>query len=379
MAEAVDLSPTPQVAAVARTPATFLPAAVLTTAPVTVSAPEVATAPTPTLLPTPAGSIDAYWREAETAYAARDWQVTLEFVTLVRRIDPAFEREAGDEMLTTLHTQLAAEAIADGKPEQALEQINAVIALRPDSGQLTAMQRALESLVAPNTLDKVMARWTLAAELVAFGQNLLVAEHPCDAAVQFRAASAILPDSDVTRLSAESQAICTRQRAEAEMRQQLADVGGRMLYSTQENGRYRIYRALAAENATSALLVDEARQPAQQVSGNMLAFHTTRSGEAGILLFDVTAGLPPSGRSGRLANAPEDGLDAPASWSPGNDQALYASTAFGDGRSRLLLTITGNPDVRQIRRHRCRRCGRRQDSRPGRARDRAPGAHPGCR
>jgi hypothetical protein len=196
----------------------------------------------------------------------------------------------------------------------------------------------------------VMARWTLAAELLAFGQNLLGAERPCDATRQFQAAGAILPDSDVTRLAAESQALCTRQRTEAAMRAALADLGGRLLYSTQENGRYRIYRAPAAENAVApALLVEDARQPALQPNGPLLAFHTTRSGEAGILLFDVTAGLAPTARSGQLAGAPEDGLDAPASWSGAADQAFFASTAFGDGRSRLLLTVTGDPGVRQDR------------------------------
>ena len=327
------------------TPASGATPAVVTTASVAPTAPVAQ----PTAQPTPSGSIDSYWREAEDAFAERDWQVALEYITLVRRIDPGFSQGVVDQMLATIHTQLAAEAIAAGKPEVALEAINAAIAAQPGSPQLVAIQRALESLVAPNTLDKVMARWTLAAELVAFGQNLLGAERPCDAVRPFQAAGAILPDSDVTRLAAESQAFCSRQRTEADMRKQIADLGGRLLYSTQENNRYRIYRALAAENAASALLADEARQPAQQAPGNMLAFHTTRSGEAGILLFDVTAGLPPSGRSGRLANAPEDGLDAPASWSPGNDQAIYASKAFGDGRSRLLLTITGDPDVRQER------------------------------
>ena len=322
-------------------------AGVMTAATPSAAATEPGAQPTPQ--PTPAGSISSYWREAEDAYAERDWQVALEYITLVRRIDPAFSQGVVDQMLATIHTQLAAAAIAEGKPEAALEAIDAAIAAQPGSPQLAAIQRALESLVAPNTLDKVMARWTLAAELVAFGQNLLDAALPCDAVRHFQAAGAILPDSDVTRLAAESQALCNRQRTEAAMRAQLADLGGRLLYSTQEDDRYRIYRAPAAENAVATLLVDEARQPAQQLRGNLLAFHTTRPGEAGILLFDVTAGLPPSARSGRLATAPEDGLDAPASWSGGNDQAIYASAAFGDGRSRLMLTITGAPEVRQER------------------------------
>lgn len=303
----------------------------------------------PTTAPTPAGSIDSYWREAEDAYGERDWQVALEYITLVRRIDPTFSQGVIDQMLTTIHTQLAAEAIAINDLEVALGSINAAIAAQPDSPQLIAIQRALESLVAPNTLDKVMARWNLAAELVAYGQDLLTAARPCDATRQFQAASALLPDSDVSRLAAESQAQCNRLLTEEQMRKDIVDLGGRLLYSTQENGRYRIYRAPAAENGASSLLVDEARQPGQQAPGDLLAFHTTRPGEAGIALFDVAVGLPPSGRSGRLSNAPEDGLDAPASWSPGNDQAIYASTAFGDRRSRILLTITGNPDVRQDR------------------------------
>jgi serine/threonine protein kinase len=337
--------------ATATSPAPATPEAALTVAPVTTPTAAAATPQdaTPTPQPTPAGSISNYWREAEDAFAERDWEVALEYITLVRRIDPTFSQGVIDQMLGTIHTQLAAASIADGQPDAALAAINAAIVAQPGNPQLVAIQRALESLVAPNTLDKVMARWTLAAELLAFGQNLLGAERPCDATRQFQAAGAILPDSDVTRLAAESQALCTRQRTEAAMRDALADLGGRLLYSTQENGRYRIYRAPAAENAVATLLVEDARQPALQPNGPLLAFHTTRSGEAGILLFDVTAGLAPTARSGQLAGAPEDGLDAPASWSGAADQAFFASTAFGDGRSRLLLTVTGDPGVRQDR------------------------------
>ena len=309
--------------------------------PTSVDSPSPAQTATPTVLPTPAGSIENYWEDARAAYEERDWQVALDFITLVRRIDARYKRETIDPMLFEIHVGLAARAIGQGQMDQALRHLDDALAIRPDAGQLAAIQRALQALVSPNTLNKVMARWTLATELLVYGQSLLTAENPCAAADQVEAASKVLPDSDVAQFYAESQAACAKAQRDATVRKQLAQLSGRLIYSTQEGDRYRIYAATAEPNGGSALLIEDGAQPARQHQGTEVAFHSTREGDAGIALFDLAAGFSPDKRTGMLVTAPEDGRDAPPSWSANDRMVAYASTVAGNHRSNIFVVENG--------------------------------------
>ncbi|MBK8797386.1 MAG: PD40 domain-containing protein [Anaerolineales bacterium] len=91
---------------------------------------------TPFAPPTPAGPIEGYWREAEDAYAAHEWQVALDYYTLVQRIDVNYQLETMAERLFDVQTGLAAEALIDGQNERAVKALDAALALADNSGHI---------------------------------------------------------------------------------------------------------------------------------------------------------------------------------------------------------------------------------------------------
>jgi Tol biopolymer transport system component len=346
---------TPVVTAIDTTPGvivTLLPSPAVTevSSPVPVDTDPATLPPTvrPTAslpVPTPSGPIAGYWDDAKGAYDNHEWQTSLDYLTLVRRIDADYRREEIDTMLFDIQMGLAATAAASGNLDKAGEYLDAAVALRPDVAQVEAIQRALQALVAPNTLNKSMARWTLATELLKYGQTLLAVDNPCAAAEQFQAAGSVLPNADVTKLLTESEAACAEVKQAAAVREQLALLSGRLLYSTQEDNVYRIYRANAAAEAPSTLVMEDGAQPARQRRGNVVAFHSTSETAPGIATFDLSSGSSPSVRTGRITTAPEDAHDAPPSWGPADRQLAFGTTATGDRRSRVNLIDAQAPET----------------------------------
>ena len=115
-------------------------------------------------------------------------------------------------------------------------------------------------------------------------------------------------------------------------------MSGRLLYSTQEGDAYRIYRAPATLEGTSALLIDDGTQPARQWQSNVVSFHSTQAGNPGIALFDPAAGQTPARRSLQLTTAPGDAHDAPPSWSSNDRSLVYGSKAAADDPTRIFRT-----------------------------------------
>jgi serine/threonine-protein kinase len=288
------------------------------------------------VMPTPAGDVRSYFAEAEAAYQDGDWQNALGFLTLARRIDPRYQEAVGDQMLFESHVGLAADAIAEGDLENSLEHLDAAVALRPDAERVETIRVALQALIAPGTLNISMARWTLATALGSYAQELLDAENPCAAAEQLQAAVTLAPVESSAKLLAETQATCDRARRDAGMRRQLAQLDGRILYSTQVGDAYRIYRAPATLEAKSAVLIDGGSQPARQWRSNVVAFHSTQVDDPGIALFDVAAGQAPATRSLQLTTSPGDARDAPPSWSSNDRSLVYGNASPPDGRTRIL-------------------------------------------
>jgi serine/threonine-protein kinase len=300
---------------------------------------------TPAPLPTPAGDVRSYWADAEAAYQDGDWQNALAYMTIARRISPRYQGSTGDRMLFESHVGLAAGAVNQSDFEGALEHLNAAVALRPEAGRVKTIQAALAALLAPGTLNISMARWTLATALGSYAQELLDAENPCAAAEQLLAAVTLMPVESSAQLLAETQATCAKARRDAAVRRELAQLTGRILYSTQEGDVYRIYRANADVGADSVLLVADGTQPARQHSSNVVAFHSTAAAAPGVALFDVAAGLAPNGRSLQVTTGPGDARDAPPSWSGGDRSLVYAGSE-AEGRMRIYridVPPAGNP------------------------------------
>jgi len=348
---AVPVAQTPAAGESAVTPAPAVPPAVSPaaspaangTADITgnITASVTVPAQTPQIVPTPSGDVRSYWADAEAAYQDGDWRNTLEFMTLARRIDPDYQGATGDQMLFESRVGLAAEAIAGGQLDTALEHLDAAVALRPDAGRVNTIQAALGALLAPGTLNISMARWTLATALGSYARDLLNAEHPCAAADQLQAAVALSPQTSSAQLFAEAQAACERARREAGVRRELAQLRGRLLYSTQEGDAYRIYRAQAELDARSTLLIENGAQPARQGRSAVVALRNTGDAAPGIALFDLSAGLSPSARTLQLTTDPGDAHDAPPGWSPDGRTLVFGRTASDGGQTRLYRVAVG--------------------------------------
>jgi serine/threonine-protein kinase len=292
-----------------------------------VASPLAGASPTAQPLPTPVGDVRSFWADAEAAYQDGDWRNALEFLTVVRRIEPGYQGETGDQMLFESRVGLAAGAIAAGELDKALEHLNAAVALRPDASRVEKIQAALQALLAPGTLNIQMARWTLATALGSYARELINAENACAAADQLQAAVTLSPQTSSAQLLAEAQAACEQARRAAGVRRELAQLDGRLLYSTQEGDVYRIYRVGTDQDAASALLIENGAQPARQGSGTLVALRNTGGAQPGIALFDLSAGLAPTARTLQLTTDAGDAHDAPPSWSSDDRTLVFGSTA----------------------------------------------------
>ncbi|HQY92444.1 protein kinase [Caldilinea sp.] len=297
---------------------------------------------TPFAPPTPAGPIEGYWREAEDAYAAHEWQVALDYYTLVQRIDVNYQLETMAERLFDVQTGLAAEALIDGQNERAVKALDAALALRPDAAPVVRVRNALDDLMTTDAADAGTARGSLWEALVAYAEQLAQAEAYCGAAAQLTAAVGILPDgADELQLN-QFRTACDQSRALADISRALADNGGRILYSTQDGDQYNIYSAVAQVDSDSTLLIADGVQVGVQRNGAQVAFLSTLVTEPGIVLFDLTARLDPTDRTRRLTAAPEDAHDAPPAWASDGSALAYSTLRVDKNQSRIFVHTLAN-------------------------------------
>jgi len=296
--------------------------------------------------PTPAGAIEGYWREAEDAYADQDWQVALDFYTLVQRIDANYRRDMLAARLFDVQIGLAAEALIDGEPARAVKALDAALALRPDAELVQRIRTAADALVTAEGDAAASIRRVLWGSLVNYAEQLAQAEAYCSAAMQLTAALAVWPDGALDTQLNEFRAGCEQVRAFAVIGALLAENGGRILYSTQEGDRYNVYAAAAQVDAASTLLIADGAQVGAQRNGSLLAFRNTRQGEAGVALFDFATTRDPNARARQLTTAPEDAQDAPPAWASDGAALAYSTVRGGDRQSRILVhTLADGAEV----------------------------------
>jgi hypothetical protein len=299
-----------------------------------------------TPLPTPVGDLEGFWTAAEDAFAVQDWQAALDSYTLVRRIDPEYERDLLVARLFDSRLGLAAEHLTANRLADAARELDLALALRPDDEAVVRIDRALEALIAADAVNEPPVRQSLWGTLVNYAGQLAADERFCGAAAQLIAATAILPDDALDSPLAQYQAECDRLRALAQIEQALGTESGKILYSTQEGSRYNIYAAAAQIDADSTLLIADGAQVGAPMRGSLLAFHGALPAEPGISLFDSVTATDPTDRLRRVTEAPEDARDAPPSWSPDGSMLVYSSTRSGVGRSRVYVhTLSSGAEV----------------------------------
>ncbi len=290
--------------------------------------------PTPTQAPPPAVPLESAWDDAQAFYEERDWQSALDWLTIVRRIDGKFEQARVESMLVRSYIGLASQVSLRGQWERALTYIDEALKLQPSNQVLIGMRTATESLADATAETRNGARAQLQGVYRGYAEELATAGDLCGAAEQMDAAAKILVTSDLVERQLELSSACRDKAALAA----IAEVGGSIIYSSQEQGAYAIFRLPVGSNAGSERLVNDGAQPQLSPDGRYLAFFNRQPGAGGLYGVDLASGAGLDDRSVQYTGSLEDSQDSPAAWSPSGDLLAFSSTRFGDGRYRIYVT-----------------------------------------
>lgn len=280
----------------------------------------------------PAIQIDSAWEYARTFFDERDWSAALNWLILLRRADEAFEAERVTGMLVEVYLQLAMQNTMRGGYEAALGYLDAALELQPDDMLLAEVAAATADMSVAGDDDRDAARAAMQVAYVRLAEAI-VAESPCIARDRILVAQRMLASPEVLELVERYGLAC---RVEEDTLA-LSELGGRILYSSEEGGVYRTFVQPVGAQRASAVLAENASQPRLGPDGRTLALYSRIPGQFGLAGLNLAAGLGPDARSVRYSEAPEDARDAPPTWSPTGDRLAYASTSFGDGRSRIYV------------------------------------------
>ena len=294
----------------------------------------VAAPTTPAVLPTPAGSIQDYWEDGKAAYEDRDWASALSYLTLVRRIDPGFQRAhacghdgrrppgpgggGGRRRRPDRRTR------PPGRSGRAAPRRPAD---RPPAGHGGGVGGADR----PDRPDRAQDTPT---GVGGPGRGFAAGGNYCSAVEQLQAATAVLPNLDALDRLREYGAACAQVRAEATAQAQLATLAGRILYSTQVGPGYQVLVAPARAEARSTLVIDDVPSRARSAAG-----HPDRLPQPPPWR-NRHLGLRPGGpwgarRAGAAHHRRTRGRPGRApSWAPDDRDLAYSSTRVGDRRPR---------------------------------------------
>ena len=226
------------------------------------------------------------------------------------------------------------------------DRLDAALTLRPDAAPVQRIRTQLTAMLAAAPGADSAARRTLWSALASYADTLAQSEAHCSAAAQLTAAVAIWPDGAADSRLTEFRDACDRARVLADIGAQLAENGGRILYSTQEGDRYNIYSATAQVDGESTLLIADGAQVGAQRDGAQLAFPSPQEAEPGIFLFDLNTVRTPTEHTARLTDAPEDAVDAPPVWASGGGALVYSTLRAGDRQSRIFVhTLASDAEV----------------------------------
>ena len=285
---------------------------------------------TPTVAPTPAVYLPTTWQEAQDFYTEHDWPSALDKLILVRRVDKNFERVRVEQMMVTSYVSLAADAVVGRQWKAATDYLEDALKIQADARNLIALRDALKTMTTVTPEDRPAAELSLQEALVAQAESI-AADEPCPAAAQMNAALSVSFSEELRVRRDELRDLCTQ----ADDAAALAEIGGAIIYSAQENGVYRIFRLAVGSDLPSTLLVDNATQPRVSPDGRTLAYYNRKPGEIG--LFGASLGTTTVGQGVQLTDYSEDSADAPPSWNPQGNRLVYTSSNAGDGRYALYM------------------------------------------
>ncbi len=336
---------------------------------------------TPTPAPFPAVSVESAWDDASFFYRRGDWTGALEKLTLMFRNDKDFNQRLalGDESLATLAFELfidnpnaefwsqyvdlldprlvetmlfdsfvgsAAQQAARNQIGKANEYFSEAATIRPDSDDAVKLAEATGALLRAFPVDVPNARRSLQSAFVDYATRLTERGDFCHASAQLAAADGVLPDTNLRGELIRLEAACSSLISAEEVREQLVELGGRILYSTDIAGRSQILSMPASLDGIASLVVDNAVQPALSPDGARLIYVSTDRRSLG--LWVVAPDASPDVRGTPLTNFIEDGQESPATWSSSGDRIAFSSRRESDRQIRIYTSWDDGRDNRTI-------------------------------
>jgi TolB protein len=322
------------------------------------------------------GAAKLLYQQAVAHYEAGSLAQSVEALEELRGVDPEYQRENAEIMLTTSHYQLGLNAIAEDRMEDGIEHFEAVLQIdarhREAQDQLnlahlytvalnhwerdwSASIQALKGLyvLAPDYKDvqirlrdahvmraeelASLGDWCRAADEYAIAVEVLPLETTvdkrddarinCQATAQPPAPSAtaraISPTPTATSATSEATSKPTASAAPLSK--------GQIAFTSYDAARQRhdIFIVGLAQGDARLLRAD-ASQPAFAPGGKLVAFRDARPEHLGLDVLNLT-----TGDSTELTSHAEDSTPA---WSPDGSQLLFASNKHGDRKWRIYMT-----------------------------------------
>lgn len=330
--------------------------------------------------------VKGFWEDAFALYETREWDPARQNLIVVLRKDPTFETarlNRGDRTLGAILQEsllqrpeawlwqqgrnlftaeqieqiyfeislgLATAANAQGELEMAAENFAEALSMRPNDSQVAGLLSATQTLLAAaDETAKTEARTLLGTAHRNYANELAGADSFCAASEQLQAAAALLVNEDLSERLQVYQKECETRLVATGGRNLLKNLTGAIIYSTQVNDRYQIYRQPLILEAPAKLLVNEGTQPQVAPNGRWLAFYSRQNGREGLFGLDLSAAVNPDERTIRYSSNGEDSRDSPPGWSLDSNRLVFASTRDGDPRSRIFLqTGAGEGNVREL-------------------------------
>ena len=342
---------------------------------------------TPTFASMPAINVHSVWDDAVYFYNGRDWKNAQEQLTLLLRTDPAYNRlqqtsPPEDEakmikevfldhpdaefwqrvdglltpddlaaMLFDVYVGLGTAELGENRPARAAEYFQMALDIKPNAPEIAEILAATQAYVNALPVDKPVARQALHDLNATLAESLAGEGRYCAASEQVDAALGLVSTQELIDRRNDYQTRCV-QELEAQQTPvvdegvefSLRDLTGRLLYSTQDQGRYFIYSVMAHVQARSLLLVNDGRLPDMPPAGKRLAFYSTRPDYRGLSGVDLFSGLGPDARSIRYTTHDEDASESPATWNPAGNRLTFASRREGDKVERVFVTWADGDD-----------------------------------
>ncbi len=342
---------------------------------------------TPTLASMPAINVESAWDDALYFYNGHDWKNAQEQLTLLLRTDPAYNRlqqttPPEDEaklivetfidhpdaefwqrvdglftpddlaaMLFDIYVGLGVNELGENRPARAAEYFQMALDVNPNAPEIAALLASTQAYVGALPVDKPATRQALHDFSVALAESLANEGRYCAASEQMDAALGLVSSEDLVDQRNDYQTRCVQElqvqqppAVDENAELALRELAGRLIYSTQEQGRYTIYSVAARPQARSLLLVNDGRLPDMPSVGDRLAFYSTRSDYRGLSGVDLFSGLGPDARSIRYTRHDEDAAESPATWNPAGNRLTFASRREGDKVERVFVTWADESD-----------------------------------